>query len=325
MQVPDIGYHAEIEGYFNNLMAKNTKEYLDAHQPAEGAKRTHIPEKEWRDMVVQAVQVVWYDMVTEDSIAAANRHAGIAAKQDGSENHLARVQLPSGEWIYPKFGGVEIKGSRAAQTGCGVEVTAMGAAVIKDEAPLGPKNGEVNAAAGLRVLCTQPSYERVFPTEKKKADTEKCATIKKSKEHLNDLMEEEELEEETPAPSFDRAQTELEATQKIGSPVKLQNICPARVDNLLGRWIVFYFDDGYDIGKIVKKVDPARHKDRYNYDVQYSMHPQRIGTVFHRLEPEHYARDGNFTDAEAGAWTLLEATAPLAADLGKRKRRSTGR
>ena len=162
-----------------------------------------------RDNVARAVQELWYLDMAEDDITASFRHAGFSLALDGSENHLARVQLPkSGRWIYPRYSGVVVDGPHAAQHGQGLVVTGVGSVVVRrDEAvdstekssPAGSKQPEALWNERVSVSETQPPYDTVFETEKEKKDkSNKIAPPTKwTKKRKGNCKQEPELSEGT--------------------------------------------------------------------------------------------------------------------------------
>jgi hypothetical protein len=309
MQPADIGYHADISRHFERNMKKSLEDFK-----VQNPDRTPR-EREWRDMVTQAAQVTWYRDVTETSIAASMRHSGIALDKSGKENHLADVVLGDGSHIFPTYGGVKVEGRRAAQSGHGLVVTAKGCAVVKPSAD--PKSKVVPAAdpTTVRVLRTQPPLDTVFRTESNK-------TLLAKKAAKQPPATKAKLPSKTPKtsskPTFDRADFESRASAVMQSTAQLQTSPPANTCDLLGRWLVFHFPDGYDLGEVVKVLDPSKFKQGFNYDIRYSTKKQRLGTVNTRLSLENYVTD-NLEAAPLSAWALFQ---PAPAAAGRKRKRA---
>jgi hypothetical protein len=246
--------------------------------------------------------------------------------------HLVGKVRPSGKRLYPTRGGVTTTpASKVSQEGHGVQVVGRGSELVggrpaahdvKEE-----KQKDVEFArderAAPKVDKRGGDEKLVFLTESRRAAESKTQGSEPRGEERSDreLAGEEENDDEEAIP-FDKESFAAGATEQLGRPVELVLVPPKVLgSSLVGSTIAFHFPEGWDVGTVVKQVDPAKHKARYNYDVEY---PDRGGTVFHRLQLDLYGI-GDEHGAVLGSWVLLLTTDPPALEAPKAKTSVTKR
>ena len=293
--------------------------------------------KEYKEIEVAAGVYVWYQMTTRHELAAAFKHGGITNNLDGSENHLVTISLPSGERVFPAYGGRHVDCPlTAVQAGFGLTVNSAGAEVVFDpKAEVLPalEPSEQDFSKLLTIVKASDS-KLWFRTESEKQKEAKMAAefeahLAKISEDLDvasrtgkeqktkpgrkkksdaELAEEEAAEREMEAEReddcvlFDRELFQEEASVILEKRVAIDDNPPVRLDeSLMERFIAFRFDSGWDVGTVVDCYDPPKGKQGYNVNVQY---PQQDGSRYHALELGAYGVGDEF-GAPMASWFLL--------------------
>ena len=289
-------------------------------------------------MEVAAGVFAWYHLVSHYELGAAFKHAGITNKLDGSENRRVTISLPSGERVYPSYGGKSVEDVETrVQAGFGVSISGAGPEIVvdpwKDEKALNDElepSSEREQNFSKLIVRTEPEdRKRVFLTEKQKqeladaveaaggAGKKKSSQGKRNAEDEASMSEQEESETEGSDSESDTAeargafdlvalsQAAEEQLDAVG-PLTVVSSAPKRLDETtLGqRLIAFCFATGWDIGRVERVFDPPKKVNHQLYHVDV-LYPEHGGTRYHWLRPELYG-SGEGEDAPLASWVLLE-------------------
>jgi hypothetical protein len=322
VQPADVGYHADFEREFEREMIPAKKAALAlkaAELKASNKLTTHVTltAGEWRELMVEVGGRVWYELISEETIAKSHLSAGISNSLSGNQNELVKAQLPSGRRVFPSYGG-EATLSRPAQAGFGVSVSGQVCEVVGDQAShhSAAVVSTPTPKPELVVQRTADDMQLVFRTEEEQKQYEAKTKLKTKKQKVTETDVEEGSEhKDSDAEStetsdeehhaFDQEHFFAEAKARTGRDFTLDLSPPEVLDSsLVGRFIAFHHGDpdpGWDCGEVKCEVDPATHKEGFTFDVFY---PSRGGTIFHRLQLELYGV-GDEEGSPLGSWVLL--------------------
>ena len=307
-----MGYHADFQREFDRDMVI-AKKALFAKKANHKATAS-----EWRELMVEVSGRVWYELISEETIAKSHLSAGWSNAEDGSQNHLAKAQLPSGKHLYPSYGPTGAH-SLPAQSGFGVVVTGTGCEVVDDHLGAAPVARPHSQDTPIQLVLQHEvgDSELVFRTEAEQK-LEDVATPRVRKKQKTEASleqgiagsdEESETSDDEEHHAFDEKHFLAEAKDRLGADFTLELSPPEILDSsLVGRCIAFHHGEpqpGWDCGEVKCQVDPSKHKEGYNYDVFY---PDRGGTVFHRLQLE-LCGVGDEDGSPLGSWVLLAGAA----------------
>jgi hypothetical protein len=317
VQPGDVGYHADFQREFDRDM-------LVAKKAAFAKKPNHkLTANEWRELMVEVGGHVWYELISEETIAKSHLSAGWSSALDGSQNNLARTQLPSGKQLFPSYGTAG-QHSSAAQSGFGVVVNGVGCERVGEAPWVGCVPSQATYAQ-LVVQEKEGDSKLVFRTEKEqqlenaKPTTErKLSTNVSLEQETSDTGEGDSETSDEELHPFDKEHFVATANEAFGKDFSLELTAPTALDSsLVHQYIAFHFEDGWDCGQIVRDVDSSKHIEGFNYDVRY---PSRGGTVFHRLQLNLYGV-GDQETSPLGSWVMLSCAVPLQPEPAKKKRR----
>jgi hypothetical protein len=216
VQPPDVGYHADFQRELDRAMIPAKKAALakkarciPTDQVACVTKPIRLTANEWRELLVEQGGRVWHELISEETVAASHLAAGISNNLDGSQNKLAKAQLPSGKHIFPSYRNAERTPCQPAQTGFGVVVIGGGCEVVSsmDSQTVSAQTLAEPARPQLVLLTEKGDEKLVFRTEKEQQEDSRAAQHSNGKKRKAELPAPQE--EESSSESDDEEQHAL--------------------------------------------------------------------------------------------------------------------